>query len=387
MATTPMKVTKAVEKLQNLEGRLNEFFIGREEVVHTSLLALMTRQHHLQVGPPGTAKSMLVRSIAGAFNGTIQYSEKLMHRMLEPDDLFGMLDLEEARKGNAWRNTKGSVVTADIFFADELYRLGEINASPLLSVVNERRFPNGKGVDMCQLVSMFAGTNELYEGTTLDAFHSRILFKHQVDYVDLNRFEEFFNLMDNQCETEDIGLQRTDLDTIYKYLSKVRVSKTIMRVLGKIRQNIIAKELPLADTMDDRKVVAILSALRAQALLMGRNHVAIGDVVVLAHCLWSKPEQAKAVAEIVYEASAPWVPAIQNLQRSLEKEVGMVRVDASDADLMTLASVIKGLQYEATELGRRYEKDIDEAGAAMFSNLDTEIKEARKETLTLLGVQ
>ena len=161
--TQDRQVVSGLEKLQELKARLNTFYIDREDVVDTSIISLMTRNHHLQVGPPGTAKSALVRSISEGMNG-VSYVEKLAHRTMEVDDLFGALDLDAVRAGNNRRNTDGSVVTADILFMDELYRMSEILAAPLLSVTNERLYSNGKEVETCSLISMFAGTNDYMKG-------------------------------------------------------------------------------------------------------------------------------------------------------------------------------------------------------------------------------
>ena len=50
-------------KLQSLRQELNQILLERETAIEAALLALLTGEHLLPLGPPGTAKSLMVREL------------------------------------------------------------------------------------------------------------------------------------------------------------------------------------------------------------------------------------------------------------------------------------------------------------------------------------
>jgi len=73
---TATPVSAALAPIQQLRQELNARFPERREVIDGALCAVLAGDHVLLVGPPGTAKSALVRAIAQAFGGT--YFERLL---------------------------------------------------------------------------------------------------------------------------------------------------------------------------------------------------------------------------------------------------------------------------------------------------------------------
>ena len=47
------------DKLRKIREELQQMFLERAELIDGALAALLTAQHVLIIGPPGTAKSML----------------------------------------------------------------------------------------------------------------------------------------------------------------------------------------------------------------------------------------------------------------------------------------------------------------------------------------
>src|SRR5262249_36391897 len=62
--TDPTTINESFGKLRAIETELGALFIEREEVVRAMLLALLSREHLALIGPPGTAKSMLIIELA-----------------------------------------------------------------------------------------------------------------------------------------------------------------------------------------------------------------------------------------------------------------------------------------------------------------------------------
>lgn len=70
----------------------------REDIISLALLGALSNQNTFLFGPPGTAKSLISRRIACAFQQP-QYFEHLMNRFTTPEELFGPVSLKEL-KGN-----------------------------------------------------------------------------------------------------------------------------------------------------------------------------------------------------------------------------------------------------------------------------------------------
>jgi len=79
--------------VEPLKGR----FVERGEVIDLIALALVAGEHLFLYGPPGTAKSALIRHFARAVHG--RYFEYMLTRFSEPNEIFGPIDIARLREG------------------------------------------------------------------------------------------------------------------------------------------------------------------------------------------------------------------------------------------------------------------------------------------------
>ena len=105
-------------KLQALRQELNSILLEREVAIEAALLALLTGEHLLLLGPPGTAKSLMVRSITERIDGAV-YFERLLTRFSTPEEIFGPLSLSALEQDQYRRVTAGTLVEAHLAFVDE----------------------------------------------------------------------------------------------------------------------------------------------------------------------------------------------------------------------------------------------------------------------------
>ena len=130
-------VNEAVGRLRaEVVAPIKERFVGRDEVVDLVALAVVSGEHLFLHGPPGTAKSALIRDFAEAVRG--RYFEYLLTRFSEPNEVFGPIDLVKLKEGTVATVTTGMLPEAEFIFLDELFNANSAILNNLLSVLNER---------------------------------------------------------------------------------------------------------------------------------------------------------------------------------------------------------------------------------------------------------
>src|SRR4051794_6750285 len=81
----------AREKFVSARSELSTALIERDDEVDVVLTALVCQEHPLLVGPPGTAKSMLLDALARWLDGT--RFTALLTKFSQPEELFGPISL------------------------------------------------------------------------------------------------------------------------------------------------------------------------------------------------------------------------------------------------------------------------------------------------------
>ena len=65
IAHRPLSIPELARRLQDGARQLEAQFLGKEEIVRLLFVSALAGEHLVMVGPPGTAKSALLRSFAG----------------------------------------------------------------------------------------------------------------------------------------------------------------------------------------------------------------------------------------------------------------------------------------------------------------------------------
>src|SRR5438477_8801835 len=170
----------AVDRLQvEVVEVLKRRFVGRDEVIDLIALAATAGEHLFLHGPPGTAKSALIRQFAMAVRGS--YFEYLLTRFSEPNEVFGPIDLVRLREGTVATVTTGMLPQGEFVFLDELFNANSAILNNLLTVLNERIYRRGSETHQLPLLSLFAASNHLPEDEALRALFDRFLLRCHVD--------------------------------------------------------------------------------------------------------------------------------------------------------------------------------------------------------------
>ena len=193
-----LMMNPAVSRLRSeVVEPLKRRFVGRDEVVNLIALAVTAGEHLFLHGPPGTAKSALIRQFAVAVRGS--YFEYLLTRFSEPNEVFGPIDLVRLREGTVATVTTGMLPEGEFIFLDELFNANSAILNNLLTVLNERIYRRGAEIHQLPLLSLFAASNHLPEDEALHALFDRFLLRCHVENL---RREEMPRLLSAGWELE-----------------------------------------------------------------------------------------------------------------------------------------------------------------------------------------
>lgn len=262
-------------------------FIGRQQLAELIILAAIAKEHLLVIGPPGTAKSAVVRRMARIMDGN--YFEYLLGRFTEPSELFGTVNLKKLREGSVETDTQGMLPEAEIAFLDEVFLGSTAILNTLLDILNERKFRRGHTQIDCPLKICIGASNSLPEDEGLAAFADRFLIRLFIEPI-ADSFIEDLLVGGWQAEFTHVDsvLSLNELSEMSEHLKNVKLDHIIPFFADAIR---LLRQSGIVLT--DRRVVKTLKLIAAAALVNGRLEAQKQDIWPLFYVLPTKDMQQR----------------------------------------------------------------------------------------------
>ena len=271
---------------QRILESLRRVVLGQEAATREVLVCLLARGHILLEGVPGTAKTLLVRTLALALDVRfvrIQFTPDLM-----PADITGITLLTGAQQFSF----RPGPVFADLVLADEINRAPAKTQAALLEAMQERTVTvDGQSHPLSQPFTVFATQNPIeFEGTyplpeaELDRFMAKVQIGYppaDVEQGILTRYVEGFEA--DRTDTYGVApvIDAAGLEQLRQAVDAVRVEPRITAYITAIvRATREAASLTLGAS--PRAGVSLFKAARSTALLDGRDYVIPDDVKQLA---------------------------------------------------------------------------------------------------------
>jgi MoxR-like ATPase len=291
-------MSDTLSKVLAVRTDLNNTLIERETAIDAAMLALLTKQHLLLVGPPGTAKSLMVREVCGRIIGA-NYFERLLTRFSTPEELFGPLSLRELEADRYERVTAGTLVEAHIGFVDEVFKANSAVLNSLLTIINERVFHQGSGPVHVPLLSLFGASNETPEDGSLAALYDRFLLRVEVPYITDDTSMRL--LLRHTDYTPDAEITLDELQAAQHEVYRVPMSDAAIEAALNIKHELELEGL----SASDRRWRQAVDLLKARAWLDGDTEATEEHGVVLVHSLWQAPDQIRVVERCVNKVCNP----------------------------------------------------------------------------------
>jgi len=286
--------------------------IDREQLAELIVLAAVAQEHLLIIGPPGTAKSAVVRRAAAAIGG--RYFEYLLGRFTEPAELFGPVDLRKLREGMVETDVAGMLPEAEVAFLDEIFLGSTAILNTLLGVLNERRFRRGHTDLPCPLRVCVGAANALPEDESLAAFADRFLLHTFVEPVADHQLEALLlgGWQAQQAQPRHVA-ELGDIDRLSEEVPRVK-----MELARGALANAIRKLRAAGLDLSDRRIVKTQRLIAAAAVLAGRDEATDADLWPLFYVLPTREAQASA-QEVLRDSLVP--AANPTLRAAVERAV------------------------------------------------------------------
>ena len=277
--------------IAGLRSEVSKVIIGQADVVEHLLITLLVGGHCLITGMPGTAKTLLVRTLADALGlkfKRIQFTPDLM-----PTDVTGTDIIEEdsVTGKRSWTFVEGPIFT-HVLLADEINRTPPKTQAALLEAMQERSVTvRGEHHELAPPFLVLATQNPIeLEGTypLPEAQLDRFLFNVLLDYLSDDDELAVVNRFTSRVDLPEVT-PVTSAEEIVKFqwlTRQVPVSEEVNRYAV----NLVRATRPSEDNAPDvvkryvnfgasvRATMFINLAAKANALLNGRYHVTKEDV-------------------------------------------------------------------------------------------------------------
>jgi MoxR-like ATPase len=275
--------------------QVRRVIVGQEEVLEQVMIGMFVGGHCLITGLPGTAKTLLVRTLAqtlGLLFKRIQFTPDLM-----PSDITGTDIIEEDRStGHRKHEFIHGPIFANIILADEINRTPPKTQAALLEAMQEGSVTvQGTTYTLPKPFYVLATQNPIeMEGTypLPEAQLDRFMFNIQIGY--LNEDDEV-DVVNQTTSVQDIKFVRNvtgpDILAFQRLVRRVPAAESITRYAVKL----VGASRPGSEGAPDyiRRWVNWGASLRAsqflilggkaRAVMSGRYNVSVEDVRALAY--------------------------------------------------------------------------------------------------------
>lgn len=281
------KVEQSSAVLDNLRAEIAKVIVGQEAVIDRLLIGLLANGHVLIEGVPGLAKTLILSTLAGAFDASykrIQFTPDLL-----PADITGTLVYNQ--KTGEFTPKQGPVF-ANFILADEINRAPSKVQSALLEAMQERQVTIGDTTyPLPKPFFVMATQNPIEQEGTYplpEAQIDRFLMKLKIKYPS---FEEEKLILDRMVVERELPVKRVlrpqDLEAMRGVIAELHMEDRLKDyILHLIQATRHPQRYPRVSALNGliqygaspRATIYLARAAKAHAYLQHRGYVIPDDI-------------------------------------------------------------------------------------------------------------
>ncbi|MBI5390183.1 MoxR family ATPase [Candidatus Woesearchaeota archaeon] len=276
------KVSKTFDALFH---EMEKAVIGQREIVEQIVIAILADANVLVEGYPGLGKTMTIKTLARTMDlkfSRIQHTPDVM-----PSDITGTEIIEEVNGKRFFKFQQGPVF-ANIVLADEINRATPKTQSSLLEAMQEKQVTVGnKTYKLDPPFFILATQNPIEQEGTYplpEAQQDRFLFKILMGYPTFEEEVKIAEQYTKKMEQPDIKavMNKQTVLALQTLARQVPISNDLLERAVKIVEKTRTTPDKIEYGASPRASIGIITAAKARALLMGRNHVSEKDIEYVA---------------------------------------------------------------------------------------------------------
>lgn len=336
VAATPQDIQAVVDDIN-----LN-VLVERERVMRVLTIGALAGVNINQLGPAGTAKSLMSREFCKRIVGA-RFFSKTMHAMMPADAVIGAIDMPAlANDGEFKRNVEHYLPNAHVGFLDEWSRANGPTLDAFLPMLNvgERIAEGNGGMFKTPLLFVVLASNFTppADDPQFGALVDRITLSQYIEYVQADASFEDMLLADhkrrlaeqNGSQSQPVTLTLDQFVGAQHQVREVTYSADFRQEFSKFRKKVRGEGLMISD----RAFMELGLVAKANAWLSGRDECNKFDISAVEDGLWRDKDDRPIARQLVLPYQSKFVQAAAKRRAETEPHL---------AKLLELRPLVEGV--------------------------------------------
>lgn len=290
-------IEEAYGRIRNVYYKLNSMFFKYEDEVLGTLVATLSRENYLLVGPPGTAKTTLIYALSRLLNARWFYRQ--LTKFTDLEEILGPINIAKLLDGKVERMYTNSIVESEFALLDEIFNASSAILNTLLSILNERVVYDGEKVVPVKTWTVFGASNRIPDEEELQALYDRFPLRVFTEWVSPDDTEPLIvKGWELRMDLERIEPLATmdDVQTVNKVLVQYVYEhvKDISKVISPIVGNYV-EHIPISNRTRVKVPMYVATYLLLNGIDIGRSELTpallrVGTIKVLKYLVNNKEQ-------------------------------------------------------------------------------------------------
>ena len=335
---------EAQNKIQALMAEFNHAFPERSGVIMGLFIAFLIKKHVFLIGPPATAKTLILKAFAAAM-AEGSFFKLLFTKYTTPEEIFGPLSYKGLTQDLHVRKLDGYAIEKRMWVFDEIWKGSSAILNTNLEAVQEFIYKHGT-TDMKIPLEMLTGAaNEYPQDKSLDPMYDRFNFRFWVERpVERKSRGRIFQKDPTLCKV--IGkMTQDEIDVLRQAITDMDISDSLREQHLDIEDALTAEGFKLSP----RFTSAAGEALKAMAIIQGRDHIITSDFMIFADMVWNRHTEREKAYSVIGNAADPFgsraeaiLDGVRIVMRDLPTVEYVKTGRMTEAEFMEVSARVKG---------------------------------------------